>query len=92
MHPGNRPLSSNLDFASGEFTEDTRQQVRSCSTLPPRTTKRDLRQALDNAVDLVKSALPACWVVAESEAQRVNNLEYLSLVPLVPNRLFPLFT
>jgi hypothetical protein len=47
-----------LDFASVEFSEDTRQQVRSCSTLPPRTTKRDLRQALDNAVDLVKSALP----------------------------------
>ncbi len=38
-----------LDFASVEFSEDTRQQVRSCSTLP---------QALDNAVDLVKSTLP----------------------------------
>ena len=49
MHPENWPLSRNLDFASGEFTEDTRQQVRSCSTLP---------LALDNAVDLVKSTLP----------------------------------
>ena len=38
-----------LDFASVEFTKDTRQQVRSCSALP---------QALDNDVDLAKSALP----------------------------------
>ena len=38
-----------LNIASVEFAEDTRQQVRSCSTLP---------QALDNAVDLVKSTLP----------------------------------
>jgi hypothetical protein len=38
-----------LDFASGEFAEDTRHQARSCSSLP---------QALDNAVDSVKSSLP----------------------------------
>ena len=38
-----------LNFASAEFAEDTRHQVRSCSTLP---------QALDNEVDSVKSALP----------------------------------
>jgi len=42
-------MNSYLNFASVEFTKDTRQQVRSCSTLP---------LALDNAVDLVKSALP----------------------------------
>jgi len=41
-----------LDLASAEFAEDTRHQVRSCSTLP---------QALDNAVDSVKSALPKGW-------------------------------
>jgi hypothetical protein len=38
-----------LNFASVEFAEDTRHQARSCSSLP---------QALDNAVDSVKSALP----------------------------------
>ena len=51
-----------LDFASVEFGEDTRLQVRPAlwrdSTLPPRTNQRDLRQALDNAVDSVKSGLP----------------------------------
>jgi hypothetical protein len=41
-------MSYYLDFASFEFAEDTRPQVRSCSTLP---------QALENAVDPVKSAL-----------------------------------
>ena len=38
-----------LNFASVDFAGGTRHQVRSCSTLP---------QALDNAVDSVKSALP----------------------------------
>ena len=46
-------VDCHLDFASVEFGEDTRLQVRPAlwrdSTLP---------QALDNAVDSVKSALP----------------------------------
>jgi len=46
----------NLNFASAEFAEDTRHQARSCSSLPHR--KRHLRQAVDNAVDSMKSALP----------------------------------
>ena len=38
-----------LNFAGVEFSEDTRHQVRSCSTLP---------QVLDNEIDSVKSAPP----------------------------------
>ena len=39
-----------------------RRQGCSCSNLP---------QALDNDGDAAPSAFPTCWVVAESEAQRV---------------------
>jgi len=41
-----------------------RHQGRSCNRLP---------QGLDNAGNAVSSAFLTCWVVAESEAQKVNN-------------------
>jgi len=52
IHGSQLSVISCLDLASTEFAEDTRHQVRSCSILP---------QALDNAVDSVKSVLPKGW-------------------------------
>jgi hypothetical protein len=55
-----------LQSASVEFAEDARHRVCSCS-LTSASSVEPLPQALDNAADPVKSALPACWVVAESD-------------------------
>ena len=39
-------------------------------------SRSNLLRALGNAEDGVSSAFPACWVVAESEAQRVNKMKW----------------
>ena len=39
-------------------------------------SRNNLLRALGNAEDGVSSAFPACWVVAESEAQRVTKMEW----------------
>ena len=39
-------------------------------------SRNKLLRAFGNAEDGVSSAFPACWVVAESEAQRINKIEW----------------
>jgi hypothetical protein len=39
-------------------------------------SRSKLLRALGNAEDGVSSAFPTCWVEAESEAQRVNKMEW----------------
>jgi hypothetical protein len=41
-------------------------------------------RALGNAEDGVSSAFPTCWVVAESEAQRVNKMECFLTIYISP--------
>jgi hypothetical protein len=38
----------------------------------------ELCGTVSDAVDAVRSAIPTCWVVAESEAQRVSNFKNIN--------------
>ena len=47
-------------------------------------SRSELLRALGNAEDGVSSAFPTCWVVAESEAQRVNKMECFFAIYISP--------
>jgi len=55
--------------ASGCVAADTRKMLFRYS---------QLCGTASDAVDVVRLAIPTCWVVAESEAQRVSNFKYIN--------------
>jgi len=72
-------------------TELSRSQAVVTYRNPLAIRRRFVSNGVTGAEDGVASAFPACWVVAESEAQRVNKMgfkidTYISLIDALNHR------